>query len=109
NGYMRARQALAATPAPTAILTSSVLQAMGAARALQEAGLALGRDVSIVTHDDRLSFLRAPGVEPVFTATRSSILEAGRRCAELIIELAAAPGRGPVTELWDAELVIGAS
>jgi len=109
NGYLRARQALANSLAPTAILTSSVLQAMGAARALEEAGLKLGRDVSIVTHDDRLSFLRAPGVEPIFTATRSSIREAGKRCAELIIELAAEPERGPVTELWEAELVVGAS
>lgn len=109
NGYLRARQMLALASRPTAFLTSSVLQAMGAVRAMQEAGLCPGHEVSIITHDDQLSFLQNPGSVPIFTSTRSSIREAGRRCAELIIALSDEPDSGPINELWEAELVVGAS
>ncbi|GIL02458.1 MAG: LacI family transcriptional regulator [Alphaproteobacteria bacterium] len=109
NGHERARALLSSALPPTAIMTSSVLQALGVLRAVQEAGLRPGRDVSVVTHDDQLSFLQNPGAVPIFTATRSSIREAGRRCAELVIGLSTDPGSGPVTELWEAELVVGTS
>lgn len=109
NGFARARQALAGAKPPSALITSSVLQAMGAVRAVREAGLEPGRDISILTHDDRLSFLQDTASVPMFTATRSSIRDAGRRCAELIIALADNPAAGPVQELWEAELVVGAS
>ena len=40
-------------------------------RAIEEAGLALGRDVSLITHDDDLGYLKNGGTVPMFTATRS--------------------------------------
>ncbi|MCG6857160.1 MAG: substrate-binding domain-containing protein [Salaquimonas sp.] len=109
NGYARARQVLGSDMPPSAIMTSSVLQAIGTVRALRDAGLEPGKDVSVLTHDDRLSFLQEMASVPIFTATRSSIRDAGRRCAELIIGLADDPEGGPVHELWEAELVVGAS
>ena len=109
NGYRRMQQMLAMPQRPDAVLTSSLLLAMGVARALQEAGLKPGRDVSIITHDDRFSFLQDISAVPMFTATRSSIRDAGRRCAEMIIDLANHPGHAPIQELWEAELVVGAS
>ncbi|MEZ5799446.1 MAG: substrate-binding domain-containing protein [Nitratireductor sp.] len=109
NGYRRMQQLLAMPVRPDAILTASVLLAMGAARAIQDAGLKPGRDISIVTHDDQFSFLRDHNAVPMFTATRSSIRDAGRRCAEMIIELANNPDRAPIQELWEAELVLGSS
>ena len=62
---------------PTAFLVSAITIALGALRAVRELGLAPGRDVSIVTHDDDLSFLPNGGAPPLFTATRSSIRAAG--------------------------------
>jgi LacI family transcriptional regulator len=109
NGYLRARQMLALPQPPTAILASSVLLAMGVLRAVQEAGLRPGRDISILTHDDELSFLQNQGGVPVFTAVRSSIRRAGERCAEMVIRLANEPESGPLQELWECELVVGAS
>jgi LacI family transcriptional regulator len=109
NGHAWAMQLLASANPPTAFLASSVLLAMGALRAVQEAGLKPGRDISIVTYDDRLSFLDNAGPVPIFTATRSSIRNAGKRCAELLIGRIEDPFGEPAGELWEAELVVGAS
>ena len=68
-----------------------------------------GRDVSIITHDDDLSFLRNSGAVPLFTATRSSIRAAGRRSAEMLIARIADPDAAPRSELWEVELTLGRS
>lgn len=108
-GYSRGAALLGAEDPPTAFLTSSILIAYGLRRAVTEAGLQLGRDVSVVTHDDGLSYLKNDGGRPAFTATRSSIHKAGRRCAEILIELINDPGSGPIQELWPVELTLGQS
>lgn len=109
HGYSRTCQLLELEERPTAIITSSVLLAMGVLRALNDYGLRAGSDVSIVTHDDQLSFLHRPGEAPFFTSTRSSINMAGRRCAELLIGYVESPGNPPECELWETELVVGTS
>lgn len=109
HGYSRTRQLLELNERPTAIITSSVLLAMGVLRALNDAGLRAGSDMSIVTHDDQLSFLHRPGEVPIFTSIRSSINKAGRRCAELLINYIESPDSLPECELWETELVVGSS
>jgi LacI family transcriptional regulator len=104
-GFEAAREMLARRERPTAFLTASILIAHGALRAVREAGLVPGRDVSIVTHDDGLSYFGAG--RSIFTATHSSIREAGRRCAEMLVATIERGGEAPVQELWQAELVIG--
>lgn len=69
----------------------------------------MGRDVSIVTHDDELGYLRNGAEEPIFTATRSSVREAGRRCAAMLLRMIEAPPTEPASELLEAVLVVGAS
>jgi LacI family transcriptional regulator len=81
-GYRSALRMLARDPAPTAFLTSSAIIALGVRRAVESRGLVMGRDISIVTHDDELSYFSSPEAEPVFTATRSSVREAGRLAAD---------------------------
>ena len=108
-GYRSASTLMQSDDPPTAYLTSSILIAFGVRRAAVEAGLSLGRDVSVVTHDDGLSYLKNEGGRPDFTATRSSIQSAGRRAAEILIELTRAPDNGPVQELWPVELTLGQS
>lgn len=108
-GYQWTRQVLSLAERPSAILTSSILLAMGTLRAVQETGLRPGRDISIVTYDDQLSFLDNAGPVPTFTATRSSIRQAGSRCAELLIARIEGNQQGPIEELWEAELVVGSS
>ena len=94
---------------PTAMLFSSILPALGAVRAIQEAGLTLGKDISIVVFDDQLSFLQNSGDIPMFTSVRSSIHDAGTRVAEMLIENIDSQSSDFYHELWEAELVIGSS
>lgn len=108
-GYQSTKRFLSLNKAPTAILVSSILLALGVQRAISEAGLQMGKDISVVTHDDALSYLQNGGVVPLFTSTRSSVREAGRRCAELLIERVNSPVDHLVQELWEAELILGQS
>ncbi|MFD1342498.1 LacI family DNA-binding transcriptional regulator [Litorisediminicola beolgyonensis] len=108
-GYSAMRKMRGMDAPPTAVLTSSVITAIGVRHALDETGLTLGRDISLVTHDDDLGYLRNRAAVPVFTATRSSVREHGKRAAEMLLSLIADPETGPVQELLEADLIIGRS
>jgi LacI family transcriptional regulator len=108
-GYHSTRDMLDSADAPTAILCSSLISALGVRRAIEERGLVLGKDVSVVTHDDALSYLQNGGDEPIFTATRSSVREAGRRLAEMLLATIADPLMPLPNELLEAELMVGSS
>ena len=109
-GYGSARDLLALPDPPTAILAASLICARGVRRAIEEAGLALGRDVSVISHDDALSYLQnGSGGVPLFTATRSSVREAGRRAAAMLIDRIAHPGAPHRQELLEADLTLGRS
>jgi len=108
-GYQSTRDMLAEKDAPTAILCSSLISALGVRRAIEEKGLVMGKDVSVVTHDDALSYLQNGGDVPIFTATRSSVREAGRRLAEMLLATIADPTKPPPQQLLEAELMVGSS
>jgi LacI family transcriptional regulator len=109
SGYRAASRMLAAPAPPTAFLVASMISGMGVRRAIEERGLRLGADISVVIHDDDLSYLKNGAEVPIFTATRSSVREAGRLAAELLLEIIASPGSGPRERLLEAELIIGQS
>ncbi len=94
---------------PTAILASSMISAIGVRRAIDEAGLVMGRDVSVIAHDDDLSYLKNGQDIPIFTATRSSVRQAGEMAAEMLIDRIKSPDGPPNTKLLEAELVVGRS
>lgn len=100
---------LSAENPPTAVLTSSMITAIGVRRAVDEAGLTLGKDISLITHDDDLGYLNNGIDEPLFTATRSSVRAAGRRAAEMLLELIETGECTPKTELLEADLIVGRS
>lgn len=108
-GYRAASKMLKAEDAPTAFLVSSIISAIGVRRAVEEAGLIMGRDVSVITHDDALSYLPNGDEIPIFTATRSSVREAGRRLAEMLIARINDPSAAPEQVLLEAELRVGRS
>ncbi|MDF0603492.1 substrate-binding domain-containing protein [Psychromarinibacter sp. C21-152] len=108
-GYASAQEMLAQHDAPTAFLCSSMIAALGVRRAVEERGLRMARDISIITHDDDLSYLSNGGEVPIFTATRSSVRQAGRLCAERVIDLVQNPGQAPQQHLLEAELMVGQS
>ena len=107
-GYRSARDMLALDDAPTAFLVSSMITAIGVRRALAEAGLEMGRDVSVVTHDDDLSYLKNGADIPIFTATRSSVRDAGVVSAQMLLDMIHHRDT-PRTRLLEADLVVGRS
>ena len=108
-GYQSARDMLSADRAPTAFLCASIIAAIGVRRAVEEAGLQLGRDISVITHDDELSYLGNGGDVPTFTATRSSVRHAGLLCAERLIDLIRDPVQPATHTLLEADLTVGRS
>lgn len=108
-GYQNAMTLLDQPGAPTAIIVASLISALGVRRAIEERGLVMGRDVSVVTHDDALSYLQNGHDVPIFTATRSSVRDAGRRVAEMLLNKITDPFIAPQHELLEAELMVGRS
>lgn len=108
-GYRAAKRILALERPPTAFLVASLISALGVRRAVEERGLVMGSDVSIVTHDDELSYFSAPDAVPVFTATRSSVREAGRLAAEMLIGIVEGRDGSPRHKLLEAVLTVGQS
>jgi LacI family transcriptional regulator len=108
-GFGAARAMLNAPNPPTAFLVASMISGLGVRRAIEGAGLVLGRDVSVIIHDDELSYMRNGADVPIFTATRSSVREAGRLAAEMLLDIIANPGSAPKERLLEAELIIGQS
>jgi len=108
-GYHAAGQMLSGADAPTGFICASIVSALGVRRAAEERGLMPGRDLSILCFDDAISYLPNGGETPIFTALRSSVRDAGRRCAEMLLGLIEAPQSALPQELWRAELVLGST
>jgi LacI family transcriptional regulator len=109
NGWRQARRMLALPDPPTAFICASMISGIGVRRALEDGGLKMGIDVSVVIHDDELGYLRNGEEAPLFTATRSSVRQAGRLCAEMLIERIRDRDRPPSHVLLEAEFVQGCS
>lgn len=108
-GYDTARELLQRSRRPTAFLTASIITALGVRRAIEEVGLTLGRDISLITHDDDLGYLKNGGTVPMFTATRSSVRQAGREAATMLLDRIESPDLHPCSKLIEAELILGRS
>lgn len=95
---------------PTAFVCSALLPSLGIRRVVEGQGMQLGSDISLVCFDDDITALpNGEQDEPAFTATRSSVRAAGRRCAEILIQRIQDPTQPHVQELWDADLILGRS
>ena len=108
-GYDSARAMMSQSDPPSAFLVSAIIPAIGVQRALHDMGLRPGKDVSIICHDDDLSYLKNGADLPIFTATKSSVRDAGRRCARMLIDQIHDP-QGPTSQiLLEAALTVGQS
>ena len=108
-GFRAAQRMLALPDPPTAFLAASMISGMGVRRAVESEGLVLGRDISLILFDDDLSYMKNGEDKPIFTAVRSSVREAGRLVAEMLLDRIANPDQPPVEQLLEAELVEGMS
>lgn len=108
-GHRAASEMLDLPDPPTAFMASSIIPALGIRRALEERGLQMGRDVSVITYDDGLSYLGNGGDIPVFTATRSSVRDAGRLLSQMLIDKISSGTNNHTHRLLEAELTLGRS
>ena len=105
-GFRNAQAMLEQDPRPTAILAGSMMTALGVFRAIRTAGLELGKDVSMIAHDDVFPYLNADNMVPSMSTTRSSIRAAGFRVGELVLQMLAGKSIETIHELWPVELVL---
>src|SRR5690554_796276 len=83
--FRLAQSMLELKPRPTAFLAGSMMTALGIFRAIRQARLELGRDVSMIAHDDVFPYLNADNMYPTMSTTRSSMRQAGSRIVELVL------------------------
>jgi DNA-binding LacI/PurR family transcriptional regulator len=106
SGYMATQRLLAAGLPFTAIFSQNDQMAVGAIRALREAGRRVPNDVSIVGFDD---IPLASYFDPPLTTLRQPMHESGQQAARLLVEKIQDPGRPPELVLIHARLVERAS
>ncbi|NUS67729.1 MAG: substrate-binding domain-containing protein, partial [Ensifer adhaerens] len=105
-GFRFARSFLEQTPRPTAFVAGSMMTALGIYRAARSMGLEIGREVSVIAHDDVFPYLTADNMVPSLSATRSSMRAAGARSADLVLQLLSGRPTEEVHELWPVELIL---
>ena len=78
-----AQQALALSPRPTALFAANNFIAIGAIRAIRDAGLNMPDDVALVGFDD---LPEALVIEPILTAAAQPAYEMGRQATMLLLD-----------------------
>jgi len=91
---------------PEAIFTASDSIALGALRAIKDAGLSVPEDIGLVGFDDS-SF--AARMTPPLTTVRQPITKTGMVAAETLIDMIEHPGSAPRRLILPTELVIRGS
>ena len=87
EGFRLTLEIIQSSERPSAILCSSYLIALGASRAIQQMGFKIADEVSIMCWDDCLSYLKQNHDNPYFTCIQSSVSDAGRDAALMIIDI----------------------
>jgi LacI family transcriptional regulator len=88
---------------PDAVFAASDTMALGAMRALAEAGLDVPGDVAIVGFDGMPA---SEHTAPPLTTVRQPVAETGRRAAELLMKVIGGEATPPATEILPVELVV---
>jgi LacI family transcriptional regulator len=105
-GYRCMQQLLEITPAPTAVICSSVITAKGALFAIDERGLVIGQDISLVAFDDNIAgtFYSTP-----LTTMFSPVRPLGRKIVDLLERAIAGEDPAGLQLVQHVELVVRAS
>jgi DNA-binding LacI/PurR family transcriptional regulator len=103
-GYPPVRELLARTKDFTAIFCFNDTSAIGAIRAIEDAGLSCPRDISVIGFDD---IIVAEYYNPRLTTVRQPLSKMGTAAAELLVKRIQAPDEQFQSEVWfEPELVV---
>ena len=107
GGYESMQKLMALPNPPTAVFTHNDVLATGAMHAIQDAGLVVPDDVSVVGYDDTAS---SAYLNPPLTTVKFPVAEMGRRAGQILLELVQAEGDLPA-QTWTlpVELIVWAS
>ena len=101
SGYDAMRQLI--EQRPDAVFVASDTMALGALRALREAGIRVPRDIAIVGFDGLPS---SESAIPALTTIRQPVTETGTRAVHMLNDLVAGVATAPMVEVMPVELVI---
>jgi LacI family transcriptional regulator len=102
NGFRLMLAMLRDAAPPTAVLCATDRLAVGALHAAADAGLRVGRDVSIIGYDN---LPMATYTDPPLTTIEQPIERAGARMVEMLLALMAGAEPKNFAELWPARLI----
>ncbi|MES2742333.1 MAG: substrate-binding domain-containing protein [Pseudomonadota bacterium] len=106
GGYLAAQRLLACSPRPSAVVVDNHLSGAGAVRALLDAGLEIGRDISVIVWggmDDSLADTN------VSTIDQPEPHRAGAKMVDMLLALLAGAPPAQLQVLWQPVLLPGAS
>lgn len=106
SGYYAMKSILEKHKSFCAVFAHNDRMAIGAIRALREAGLRVPQDVSIVGYDD---IPEAEFADPPLTTVRQPMYEVGKLAARLLVQLIEDANSQHTQQLLDTELVIRSS
>lgn len=104
SGYLAMQQLLACSPAPTAVIVDNHMSGVGAMRALLDAGIVIGRNMSIIVWgrmEDTLADYKVSTIDQPLPA------QAGARMIEMLLALQAGTPPSELQELWQPVLLPG--
>jgi LacI family transcriptional regulator len=105
-GHAAVQALLAMTPRPTAIVVDNHLAGVGAVRALLDAGIAIGRDISLIVWGSMADTLADIDVT---TIDQPNARAAGTRMADMLLALINGKPAASLQELWQPMLLAGAT
>lgn len=109
TGFRLMQAFLALPDPPTAVIAGSMMSALGAMRAIRIAGLAVGRDVSLIAHDDVFPYLSPDNLVPALTTTQSPIRAAGERIGDMVLRMLQGEAVEILQEVWPVEFIVRGS
>ncbi|MFD1673775.1 LacI family DNA-binding transcriptional regulator [Alicyclobacillus fodiniaquatilis] len=103
SGYAAAKRLLKSGDLPTAVFCSSDMMAIGVMKALEEGGMLVGEELSLIGFDD---IMMASYITPGLTTIRQKKHEMGVIAARALLELIENSDKVPEALTMDTELVV---
>lgn len=108
SGLEAVAKLLALQTRPTAIVVDNNLGGIGVLRGLLDAGIRVGKDISVVIHGEIPSDTLLHCVD-VTTVTQPTAYASGVTMADMVLRLLRAPSEGPYQTLEQPALVLGST
>jgi LacI family transcriptional regulator len=106
SGYQAMQQLLACSPRPTAVIVDNHLSGVGAVRALLDAGVDIGKEMSVIVWGNMADTLAGANVT---TIDQPDPRKAGARMIDMLQALVDGSPAAELQELWQPVLLPGAT